>query len=60
MVTINHNIILIKKSIPYPIYTTKTNFNVHNESFLNGYSSQSRKERFDMVNMLCFTLWDAI
>jgi hypothetical protein len=49
-----------RKSLPYPIYTTRTDLDAHVCVFQKVIQTNGGKNDVDIVNLICFTLHDAI
>ncbi len=49
---------IFRKSLPYPIYIVSTNPKVHVRVFWKAIQANGEKHNLNIVNILCFTLWD--
>jgi hypothetical protein len=49
---------ILRKSLPYLIYIVGTNLEVHVKVFQKAIQVNGEKHNLNIVNFLCFTLWD--
>ncbi len=49
-----------RKSLPYPIYYVGTNLDAHVQVFRKAIQANGEKQDVNIMNLLCFTLMDAI
>ncbi len=50
--------LILRKLLPYPIYIVNNNLKVHVRVFWKVVQANGEKHNLNIVNILCFTLWD--